>query len=114
MREEMKSLQPTLKEKKRYITFEIVPISTYNQRSTLQKVVEKLNDLLGLHSAAKAGVMPVTYKNMKGIIKVSNMFVDEVKALIGFISTLGTDNVIVKTISTNGTVKKAKKHIKVK
>lgn len=107
----MKSLQPTLKEKKRYIAFEIIPIKNYNQRRTLQKIISKLNELMGLKNAANAGIMPVTYKKQKGIIRVSNKFINDVKALLAFIKTIGTDEVIIKTLKTSGTLTKVKKYI---
>ncbi|MCF8013997.1 hypothetical protein K9K83_06525 [Candidatus Woesearchaeota archaeon] len=104
----MKSLLPTLKEKKRYIVFEIVNIEKKTQTNMLTKISQKIQQILGLFDSAEAGLMVVELKKNKGIIRVNNKYVDKTIAAMLFIKEIDDVPVIIKPITTTGLLQKAK------
>ncbi len=106
MPQKLKRLNPSLREKKRYLEFEV--ISEGKVRNRLQEVVSKINEILGFYDSAEAGVMPVKYEGGKGIIRTSAKMLDKVRASFLFIKELGTEEVIIRSCKTYGTLKKAK------
>ena len=72
----IKPLLPSLKEKKRYITFEVIS----KEKSDFSKISKLIWDscltLLGTHGCAKAGiwVMEEQWKNQKGMIRTNNKY----------------------------------------
>ena len=107
----LKTLLPTLKEKKRYLVFEIVsksPIKDYKDVS--EQILAKSQEFLGILGMAKAGiqVMPKYNSNtQRGLIKVNHKHVDELKAALTFIDKLDNKEVIVNSIGVSGILKKA-------
>ena len=102
----IKPLSPSLKEKKRYLIYEITikeKITKNKATNTLKSAIKRYLGELGL---AKAGVLYLDYKNNKGILRVNNKEVNNVKAALSLI-----DNMIIKTIYTTGLLNKARKKI---
>ena len=111
IKKQLKTLLPTLKEKKRYLAFEIVSnheIKDYKAIS--EEIMAKSLELIGQLGVAKAGIQPLkdTFKANKGIIKVNVKHVDELKAALTFIKKINNKEVIVKSIGASGILKKAK------
>ena len=71
--------------------------------TTLKNAIKRYLGELGL---AKAGLIHLDYKTNKGIIRVNNKEVNNVKAALSLI-----DNVMVKTIYTTGLLNKARKKL---
>ena len=66
----MRALLPTLKEKKRYILFEIISKDKITKDECGDAINKSCKELLGTLGCAKAGIsfLKETYKNNKGII----------------------------------------------
>ncbi len=107
----LKPLIPTLREKNRYIAFEIVskgrieditPVSREIWRQTLQ--------LIGETEAARAGlwVLPETWNKtlQQGIIKVTPAYVQLLKASLALITIIDNKEVIVRTTRVSGILRK--------
>ena len=109
----MKALQPTLKEKKRYINFELIPTRSYNAAGTLQALIDKLNDFLGVLESSRAGIMPVKYypSKKKGILRTNSEYVDDIKTGFTFIKTLNSTPIILRSTRVSGTLNNAKEDI---
>jgi len=104
----IKPLSPSLREKKRYLVYEITSKEkiTKNQATTMLKsAIKRYIGELGL---AKAGIIYLDYKNNKGILRMNNKEVNNVKAALSLI-----DNMIFKTIYTTGLLNKARKKLEV-
>ena len=83
----LKSLLPSLREKKRYVAFEVLSEDN-TPKDTIKKLInESCLSYLGELNTAKAGIMFLddVYKNNKGIIKTSVKSVNELKACLSLI-----------------------------
>jgi len=109
----LKLLIPTLREKNRYIAFEILsrgkisevtPVSREIWRQTLQ--------LLGEAETAQAGiwVLPDTWHaaEQRGILKVNVKYVDQVKASLALITSIDNQETIVRATMVSGILRKAR------
>lgn len=100
---------PTLKPKKRYIAFQILAEKDFSFAEVQEAVEKALQEFLGTWGVAQASPMLVKekYKSNKFIIKVSHKAVDEVKAALILIKKIKNVPVIILSITTSGTLKKA-------
>jgi len=105
-------LLPTLKEKSRYLAFEVIAdqkIQDFNDVS--KEIQEKSLLFLGQLGLAKAGIMILPEKwNMnlqKGIIKVNHKHVDELKSALTLIEKINNRKIIIKSLGVSGMLNKA-------
>ena len=113
IKKHLKTLLPTLKEKKRYLAFEIISKSKFKDFKPIEAEITKSSlEFLGQLGVAKAGIqiLKETWNKelQRGIIKVSNKHVDELKASLLLVKTIDNKEAIVKTITTSGIINKAK------
>jgi len=106
----MKPILPSLKEKKRYIVFEVISDKKVSQREIGDGIRNNIAKFLGELGIAKAGfvLMKDTIKGNKGIIRTNVKYQDEVKMALALIKNLGKEKVIVNVIGVSGILKKAK------
>jgi ribonuclease P/MRP protein subunit POP5 len=116
----LKPLRPSLREKKRYLVYEMEVFnnSTEEDKSNnkpkmyeLQNsLINEVNKLLGVFDSAKAGLKSIqTDENsMRGIIKVNYLFVDKLKASMVLIDELKGLKVRVSSLGVSGILKKAR------
>jgi len=100
----MKTILPTLKEKNRYLVYEI----NNNKKCTINEIRGELNTamlrFLGEFEYAKANILILDdFKENRGIIKVNSKYVDKVRVALMLIK-----NFIAETIGVSGTLKKAR------
>lgn len=108
MAKKLKSLMPSLKEKKRYVLFEIISSEDkIRAPNPMKEVLEQVKKTMGIFDSAEAGLKSIKYKDGKGLIRVTTPLTDKLKASLLFIREIGTQQVIVKTIKTYGTIKKS-------
>lgn len=101
----MKPLLPALKEKKRYIVFEV--ITEKFDRNRAQSILEsECLKFLGEFGIAKSGFSIITdcWEKNKGIIKANPKYVNEVKMALSLVK----GNLIFNVIGVSGTLNKAK------
>ena len=106
----LKTLRPTKKEKKRYVVYQMEFLEDAEVKTLQDKFISKLKENLGIFGSAKAGIIPVSFdkKTMKGIIRVNHKMVDEIRANFTFISKIGNQKVVLRTLGVSGILKKAK------
>jgi ribonuclease P/MRP protein subunit POP5 len=103
-----KPLQPTLREKKRYIVYEILSKTPLSFQDISKALTSSIKSFIGELGCAKAGIIILNKtKNNRGILKVSHKSMDEVKAALTLIKEINDQKVIVKTIKTSGVLNKA-------
>jgi len=109
----LKSLLPSLREKKRYVVFEIEskrPVSFSSIRIAIER---SLISFLGEFGLAKAGVIfPSDFKSQRGILRVSHTSVHLVRAALSLIANINKEPVIVKTIYTSGVLLRARRYVR--
>ena len=113
--EKMKPVIPTLKEKKRYIAFEIIsdkPIAGFSAAS--KAIWKACLGFMGEMGTGKAGIwlVPEMYneKRQRGIIRTNNKMAEQVKASFMFVRKISRQNVIVKSRGMSGMLTKAYKN----
>ena len=98
-------LLPSLKQKKRYLVFEVS--ENVLESDLKEEVSQALYSFVGQLGVAKISPLFVKYKNNRFILKVNHKYVDETKSALILIKTIKNKAVIVKSIITSGTIKKA-------
>src|SRR3989344_714651 len=100
----MRAILPTLKEKNRYLAYEIKDNRKYTLDEIKNEMKKTILQFLGEFEYAKANILILDdFKKNKGIIKVNNKYVDKTRVALMLIR-----NFIVETIGVSGTLKKAR------
>ena len=110
----LKPLLPTLKEKKRYLAFEIISKSKITAFSEVSKAIwGSTLSFAGTKGAAKMGIWVLAEKyntmKQKGLIRVEHKGMDELKASLSLINQIEQQPVIVRSIGASGILAKAEK-----
>lgn len=105
----LKPLLPTLKEKKRYVAFEIISEQKFTFLDAAKAITNSILDTCGTINAASMGVNIIsdTYKSNKGLIRVSHTGVDFLKASLCFCTQINSTPVIVRSLGISGILNKA-------
>ena len=103
------NILPSLKEKKRYVVFEIVSDKKYSVNDVNKEIELRMKDYLGIWglSLAKPELIKNKFKGNKFIIKVAHKYVQELITGIILGKSIKNEPVIIKSIITSGTLKKA-------
>ena len=106
---------PTLKEKKRYLAFEIVSKSKIKAFSEVSKAIwGAVLSYMGAYGSAKMGIwtIPETYNQQKqrGLIRVAHNQMDELKSSLTLIKSIEEQPVIIRSIGASGILTKAQKN----
>ncbi len=100
----MKPILPTLKEKNRYLVYEIKNNRKFAPGEIRNEMKKAILQFLGEFECAKANILILDdFKKNRGIIKVDHKYIDKVKVALMLIRSF-----IVETIYVSGTLKKAK------
>ena len=108
----IKPLMPSLREKKRYIVFEIISENPVNNVAKVSNAItDACIEYVGQSGMAKAGLLFLSdkYDNKKqrGIIRVSNKMVGEIKKGLCFVKEIDNNKVMIKSVGVSGILKKA-------
>jgi ribonuclease P/MRP protein subunit POP5 len=104
----MKPLLPSLREKKRYVVFEV--ITKENTANMPDKEIKNaFLQLFGEVGLGEAGLIFLNnkWKNNKGIVRVNNKQVDRLKASFCIITKINDQKATIKSVGVSGTLKKA-------
>lgn len=106
-----KPLLPSLKEKKRYLVFEVIGVKC-NLEDIKKVIMLNLHDFVGEYGLGLMGVVFLEdWQNNKGIIRVNNKYVDLLKASFVKIDKIDKGKVIVKSVRTSGVLNKARSYL---
>lgn len=106
----LKPILPTLKEKKRYIAFEVISKSRLTKEAVKSAIISSSMAYLGKLGYSKAGVQFMNKwnkDNSRGLVKVNNKHVDNFRSSLLFIDRIGNKNAIMRTAGVSGILKKA-------
>ncbi len=114
-KEKLKPLLPSLRERKRYLAYEIISRDSLDIFADIDDVSESLLDAsfdyMGELGMAEAAIMILKDKydpkRQKGLIRVAHKSVDNLKASLAFITSIREREVIVRSIGVSGIMKKA-------
>ena len=110
----LKPILPSLREKKRYLVFEVISSEKISDFEPVAGAIEHCSlQFLGQLGAAKAGIIPLANKwnpeLQRGIIKVSHKHVDAAKAALMFAGKIGNHEVIFRSLGVSGILNKAER-----
>ncbi|HLC32520.1 MAG TPA: Rpp14/Pop5 family protein [Candidatus Nanoarchaeia archaeon] len=110
----LKPLLPTLKEKKRYLAFEIISKSKIRDFSEVSKAMwASALSYVGTKGVSQMGLWVLAEKYnasaQKGLIKVSHRSLDCMRASLALIKQIGDQPVIVRSLGASGVLAKAEK-----
>jgi ribonuclease P/MRP protein subunit POP5 len=107
----MKSLLPSLKEKKRYIVFEVSAKAPMTEQEVNKTITENFHNFVGTLGEAEAGLQFMSKrwdsKKQRGIARVSHISAEKLKASFVFIDKINNKTATVRSIGTSGILKKA-------
>lgn len=107
----MKPLLPTLKEKKRYIVFEVHSDVKHSYKTVSRAIKKGMQEYLGLLGMSKAGLimLPKRWNQAKqrGILRVSRQAADHAKAALIVLTKIDNKKALIRSVTVSGTIKKA-------
>jgi len=108
----LKTLMPSLKEKKRFVVFEIISDKQIKDfKAVYQAIWQKSNEFLGKIETARAGLWLLADKwdenKQKGILKINNKYLDKIKAVFTMITNIDKQKVIMRSVGASGILNKA-------
>ena len=106
----MANLMPTLREKKRYLVFEVIGNASCSD--AVSAVKNSFSSLFGSLEAANADVSSVKSSGNKCMIRTGRKYVDKVKAALAIVKKVDDSKVILRSIGVSGSVKNASIFVK--
>ena len=112
MAKKTRALLPSLREKKRYLAYEVISGHKFNDAMEISKAIfESAKEFLGTLGMARAGIIILNDKfnpeMQRGLLRVSNKHVDELRASLVFVKNISGKEAIVKSVGASGILKKA-------
>lgn len=108
-------LLPSLKQKKRYIVFEILSSKKFSFLEIKEEVESMLLLFFGQWGLAKSSPLIIKEKfnaeSQRFVIKINHKFIDELKAALTLSKKIKNTPVIIKSVITSGTLKKASSYL---
>jgi ribonuclease P/MRP protein subunit POP5 len=103
-------IPPTLRERNRYIAFELVCDSAVSRGEVVKAVWNALLQFLGELGASKTSlwVMDWNEEKKQGVLKVNHLSVDEVRAALTLMKGFNGKHAVFRTLGVSGSVKKTK------
>ncbi len=102
----------SLRERKRYLAFEIVSESPIQDSNAVSKAIwDKALEYLGELGCAEAGIITLNDKydkeKQRGLIRVNNRSLDKMRATLALIEQIEGHEVIVRSRGASGILQKA-------
>ncbi len=110
----IKPIMPALREKKRYVMFEVISDNRFHGCEPIARAVDSsFLGLWGEMGAADAGLVHLNDKfsadKQTGIVKVSHKSVGKFKSSLALIRKIDGHDVIVRSVDVSGILKKIQK-----
>ncbi|OYT63530.1 ribonuclease P [Methanosarcinales archaeon ex4572_44] len=101
----MKILPPTLREKKRYLTVEIMKDGRINRDRFLRALQDSIKDLFGDVGLSETGLRLLHFDGTRAVVRCTPKMVWAVRAGIATITQIDGVKVSVRVIGIGGTVR---------
>lgn len=110
MFKKQKPLLPSLREKKRYIVFELKSEKNIPMDQAKNAIKNEAELFLGKLTLAKSGLIFLDdWKSQRGIIKINNKYEDHIKAVFTQINKIQNQNILFRSIGISGVLNKARR-----
>ncbi|ASJ03392.1 ribonuclease P protein component 2 [Thermococcus profundus] len=111
MREKPKYLPPTLRDKNRYIAFQVIGERPFKKEEIKRVIWDASLSALGFLGSARAKPWFIKFdeKSQTGIARVDRKYVEELRFALTMITEINGSKVIFRTLGVSGTIKRLKK-----
>ena len=113
MADKPRTLPPTLRDKKRYLAFEVISEGKIEFGDMVNAFWHSLLNLIGEIGAARAKIWFVSdswdENRQRGLIRCDNKYVEYVRVSLALIERIGDKRVVVNTLGVSGTMKAARR-----
>ena len=111
----LKPILPSLREKKRYLVFEVISKEKIADFENVSNAISHFAlQFLGQLMAAKAGIIILNNKwdlrLQRGIMKVNHKYVDALKAALVLATKINGTEVIIRSLGVSGILQKAERN----
>ncbi len=108
----IKPLSPSLREKKRYLAFEIISKAKINSYNPVKDAIKAaLGETLGVIGMAKAGAILLddawNSTKQRGLIRINHKYVNDIKFALMKIKKIKNQDIIFRSLGVSGIIKKA-------
>ena len=112
----LKPILPSMREKKRYLAFEIVSKDKIDNYKNMSDSIRNCAfQALGVFGLARAGMIILENKwnpnTQRGIIKVNHKYVDSIKSSLIFCDEINSKPAFFKSLCVSGMLNKAEKFL---
>lgn len=108
-------LLPSLRQKKRYLVFELISEKKFSAAEVEEAVHSALHDFLGQLGLAKAAPFFLkerfNFPAQRFLLKVNHQYPAEAKAALALIKKIKNTDLIIRSLTTTGSIKKAVKSL---
>jgi ribonuclease P/MRP protein subunit POP5 len=106
----LKPLMPSLREKKRYIAFEVKTKDKITFSETKNAIEDKMKEFIGTLGMGNAGMIFLKdWKDNKGIVRVNSKYVDHTKASLALIKEVNKKKAKIQSLNVSGIIDKLRK-----
>jgi ribonuclease P/MRP protein subunit POP5 len=108
----LKPLLPSLREKKRYLAYQVCSKETVEKVEAEKAIETELKQLIGTLGTANASLLFLRdWDQNKGILKVQPKYVDYVKASLALITNVNGKQTTIKSVAVSGMVGKLRRQV---
>ena len=101
-----KSLLPSLREKKRYVVFEVISEDKQSFDRVKSLIKDQVKSLFGILGLANMGMIFLNdWNGNRGIVRINNKYINNLR---GCFVNLNEQNLMVHTVGISGILKKAR------
>ncbi|MBO8175518.1 MAG: ribonuclease P protein component 2 [Thermococcus sp.] len=108
MRERPKTLPPTLRDKHRYIAFQVIGEREFKKDEIKKAIWEAFLRVLGELGTARAKPWFIKFneKTQTGILRCDRKHVEEIRFTLAMLTEINGSKAIVRTLGVSGTIKR--------
>lgn len=103
-----KLLKPSLREKKRYLVYEILSEGNIGYKELKEEIAEKFKEYFGNFTLSKANLDFVEFQKNRGIIKLNNKYLDYLRASFCFVRKINKEGVLLRSLGVSGMINKSR------
>ena len=112
----IKAVLPTLREKKRYVAFEVLSEDNNTDLNKINAAIsESFMELYGNLGMAGAGLMFLNEKYNpqlnRGVVKVGHYYVNNLKSALAMIREIDHNKVIIRSLGVSGVLRKTANYL---
>ena len=103
----IKQIMPSLKEKKRYIAYDVIAEAEPSPREIEQAITKRMLSFVGELGVSQAGIL----FPKPGIVRVSHLSAEYAKAALALVKEINGKPVALRSLGTSGMLNKAEKYL---